>query len=189
MAFRALEDAIETLKRRLGLVEKRLAPAGLVSPFAGATGSVPSGWLLADGSAISRTDFSDLFAVVGTTYGTGNGTTTFNLPNLRGRVAVGLDVTQTEFNSLAKTGGAKTHTLTVNEIPAHDHDFEGQTISWGATGNVHFDNVQAIAGASGGNGIYTWQNTDGWTDTYNRGGGQAHNNLQPYVALNFIIKT
>ncbi len=82
-------------------------------------------------------------------------------------------MTQTEFNSLAKTGGAKTHTLTVNEIAAHDHDFAGQTISWGATGNVHFDNVQAIAGAPAGNRIYTWQDTHGWADTYNRGGGQA----------------
>jgi microcystin-dependent protein len=78
--------------------------------FAGST--APTGWLLCDGTAVSRTTYSDLFAITSTTYGVGDGSTTFNLPNLKGRVPVGLDTSQTEFDVLGETGGAKTHTLT-----------------------------------------------------------------------------
>jgi microcystin-dependent protein len=83
-------------------------PSGAVMAYAGS--AAPSGWLLADGTAVSRTTYADLFAVVGTTYGVGDGSTTFNLPNLKGRFPVGRDAAQTEFDTLAETGGAKTHT-------------------------------------------------------------------------------
>lgn len=64
-------------------------PAGVVVPFAGS--SAPANWLLCDGSAVSRTTYGQLFAAIGTTYGSGNGSTTFNLPDMRGRVAAGKD--------------------------------------------------------------------------------------------------
>jgi hypothetical protein len=82
-------------------------PTGTVVPFAGAV--APSGWQLCDGSEVDRTAFSDLFAVVGETYGPGDGTTTFNLPDLRGRVPFGLDPGDTDFDSLAESGGSKNH--------------------------------------------------------------------------------
>jgi len=84
-------------------------PVGSIILYPGA--SAPTGYLICDGAAISRTTYSDLYAVIGTVYGIGNGSTTFNLPNLKGRVPVGLNSAETEFDALGETGGAKTHTL------------------------------------------------------------------------------
>lgn len=192
------------------------AVTGTVTMYAGSTGTVPPGYLLCDGQAVDRDDYADLFDAIGTTYGVGDGSTTFNVPDMRGRVCVGKDAAQTEFNTLNKSGGAKTHTLSIGEMPSHNHavsdpghqhDFEGQTISWGLNGgDVHFqaassgNRIDAVAGPSAGtgNGMFTDQNGDGWTDTYNAGtgitvgstgGGSPHNNLQPYLTLNFLIKT
>src|SRR5262245_48375284 len=86
--------------------------------------AAPSGWLLCDGAAVSRTTFSALFAVCGTQFGAGDGTTTFNVPNLKGRVPVGIDAAQTEFDVRGETGGAKT-------LPNHLH-----TIAHGHTGST-----------------------------------------------------
>lgn len=90
-------------------------PAGIVMPFAGST--APQGYLLCDGSAVSRTDYADLFTAIGTTYGAGDGSTTFNLPNLSGRVVLGVS----QSHALGTTGGEATHTLTEQEMPAHSH--------------------------------------------------------------------
>lgn len=85
-------------------VNNKTTPVGTISMFGGIT--APSGWLLCDGSEISRTDYADLFNVIGTTYGTGDGSTTFNLPDFRDRTPFGYDSTQTPFNTLGKTGGS-----------------------------------------------------------------------------------
>jgi len=164
-----------------------IVPVGTILPFASSI--IPSGFLLCDGSEVSRTTYSELFNVIGTTYGSGNGSTTFNLPNLKGRVLVGLDSSQSEFNNLGKTGGSKTHTLSISEIPSHNHSLTG-------VNNNNFT-VQAGMGA-GVSGIPN--NVSGW-GSYNQahwftgsfttvyvGGGQPHNNLQPYLTINFIIK-
>lgn len=90
---------------------------GIVLPFAGTT--APNGWLMADGAAVSRTTYAALFAVVGTTYGSGNGSTTFNLPDLRGRVPVGKNTGT--FATLGATGGAETVALTEAQLPSHTH--------------------------------------------------------------------
>lgn len=93
-----------------------------------AAATSPSGWLNCDGSAVSRTTYADLFVVCSTTYGVGNGTTTFNLPDLRGRIPVGLDdMGGTDAgrlsvaNTLGGTGGTETHPLTSAEMPIHTH--------------------------------------------------------------------
>ena len=156
-------------------------PAGVLSPYAGS--SAPSGWLLCYGQAVSRTTYSALFAVVSTTYGVGDGSTTFNLPDLRGRVPLGLDnlggasantVTNAAADSLGGTEGAETHTLLEAEMPSHTHSY---TISPDRVDN----------GTSSGTTDY-WINDTG-VSTGSAGSDSPHNNMQPYIALSYIIKT
>ena len=96
-------------------------PAGVITQYGAST--APTGWLLCRGQAISRTNplYTRLFTAISTTYGAGDGSTTFNLPNLQGRIPVGFDSTQTEFDALAETGGSKTSTLTTANLPSHLH--------------------------------------------------------------------
>lgn len=91
-------------------------PAGLIEPFAGST--VPAGFLLCDGTAVSRTVYATLYAVIGDTFGAGDGETTFNLPDLSGRVPLGVSMS----HALGSTGGSETVTLTESELPAHVHE-------------------------------------------------------------------
>ena len=100
-------------------------PVGTIQAFASAT--APADYQKADGRAISRTDYKNLFAVIGTTYGSGNGSTTFNLPNLKGRIVVGMKSGDTDFGTLGKTGGQKTVALTVEQMPSHTHIQEPHT--------------------------------------------------------------
>ena len=162
-------------------------PPGIVLPFAGAT--APTGYLLCDGAAVSRTTYAALFAIIGITYGVGNGTTTFNLPDTRGRVPVGKS-TDTEFDTLGKIGGEKLHTMTVAEMATHTH-----------IQNAHshfFTTVNDDFNGSGGNppGFYT--DSGGYREWYvnsvtatnqNAGSSTPFNVLQPYLTLNYIIKT
>lgn len=170
-------------------------PTGTVLEYAGDV--APSGYLMC-GQEVLRSAYSDLFGVIGTKYGAGNGTTTFNLPPKSGRVSVGLDAAQTEFNALGKTGGVKTVTLSTDQMPSHDHP-----ISVGINGNHQhqsYGSDGAIFVNGGGSSMVTPQNgqapytsTNGAhshdADVTNTGGGQAHNNLQPFVVMNYIIKT
>ena len=153
-----------------------LLPAGIVSPFAGS--SAPTGYLLCDGSAINRTDYAKLFAVISTTYGVGNGSTTFNLPDLRGRVIAALDnMGGTDAgrldlaNTLGTTAGTQTHTLTTAEIPSHNHFLFNTKSSTGG------------AGVSNGTGTDIQGQVSAST-----GGGGAHNIMQPTILMNYIIK-
>jgi microcystin-dependent protein len=108
-----VEDRIESTLAGLegGVVNNNFlgaeVPPGTVSMFAGL--AAPFGYLLCDGTAVDRTAYATLFTAISTTYGAGNGTTTFNLPNLKGRVVIGVDAAQAEFNVLGEVGGAKTH--------------------------------------------------------------------------------
>ncbi|WP_128426284.1 Gp37-like protein [Gudongella oleilytica] len=149
------------------------APVGAI--LAIATSNIPEGWFECNGAAVSRTQYAELFASIGTTYGAGNGSTTFNLPNLKGRTLVGLDSSQTEFASLGQTGGEKSHTLTVAELPPHTHDIkiDSDTTPDGGTGATASEDTHNVTLADG---------------ALSTGGGEAHNNLQPYMALKWIIK-
>lgn len=146
---------------------------GMIIPYGGA--SAPTGFLLCDGAAVSRTTYSALFAIISTAYGVGDGSTTFNIPNLKGRAPVGLDSAQTEFDALGETGGAKTHTLTVDEMPSHSHTAD-------LTGGGSSSNTVLL--------FETLRNVSVNSTVVNSVGGDiAHNNLQPYITLNYIIKT
>ncbi len=153
-------------------------PTGTTLPYAGS--SAPNGYLLCDGTAISRTTYATLFGVVGSTYGAGDGLTTFNVPDLRGRVVIMQDgaanrITSASTNgsnadTLGGVGGAETHTLTTAQVPPHSHpqavEPAGTTYQYGS-GGAFFDSV----------------------DTNTVGGGGAHSNTQPWMALNYIIRT
>lgn len=99
-------------------------PAGAIQPYAGA--AAPAGWLACDGTAVSRSTYSRLFAAIGTTWGAGNGSTTFNVPDLRGRAPIGAGTgAGLTARALAGSGGAETVTLTTATMPAHGHSFSG----------------------------------------------------------------
>ncbi|NDA63751.1 MAG: hypothetical protein EBX50_17230 [Chitinophagia bacterium] len=150
-------------------------PPGTVMDFAGPT--PPSGYLLCDGQAVSRTTYSNLFGVLGVVWGAGDGSTTFNLPDLRRRVTVGSGGTGSSAlgNSLGNIGGSEAHTLTIDQIPPHTHT--GGAF-WPAGANRSAEQNQ-----QGVPEDYTW-----FTNTGTAGGGLPHNNIQPSAILNKIIK-
>lgn len=212
---------LETLERSGGsstIISGGDAPVGTIVAYWGA--SAPPGWLLCNGGSFSAGTYPDLAARLG-------GTT---LPNLKGKVIVGVDAAQTEFVTLGETGGAKTVALTEGQLAAHDHDDTGHT-------HFHFHDIVALtantsgqsnnhghtftAGLGGGNiGLTPGGNnynlleqgkttagvdadhthsmnhdhgmledaTVGTADIGNAGSDQAHQNLQPYMAISYIIK-
>ena len=167
--------------------------------------AAPSGYLLCDGAAVSRTTYSDLFAVVSTKYGVGDGSTTFNLPNLKGRLPVGLDAAISDFDDRGKTGGEKTHVLATAEIPAHTHVQDSHNHTQNAHSHVLTELRDATTGGSTTNialtadtsstlgtkttGSTTPTNQAATATNQNAGGGGAHENMPPYVIVNYIIKT
>lgn len=119
-------------------------PAGSIQPWPSNT--IPEGWLLCNGQAVSRTTYSDLFAVIGTSYGIGDNSTTFNLPNLKGRTIVALDSAQTEFDTLGETGGVKSTALTEANIPQHAHSINHDHGSFDtSSGGAHKHWISAAA--------------------------------------------
>ena len=148
-------------------------PIGAIMPYAGT--SAPSKYLICDGSAVSRTTYEALYSIIGTRYGNGDGSTTFNLPNLKGRTIVGRDLLQSDFHEIGATGGEKVHLLTVNEIPSHNHDINIPKMLYSDVSSGSVLGGESIVGQT------THQ-------TGNTGGGQAHNNMQPYIVLNYIIR-
>lgn len=175
-------------------------PTGAVMAYAGA--AAPTGWLLADGSAVNRTTYSTLFAAIGTAYGAGDGSTTFNVPNLLGRVPVGKNAGT--FATLGGTGGEETHVLSAAEMPVHSHSLPSQT---GVEGSSHVHGItmsSVVLNFAAGASVLTVMTNTGGVDTNtesanhahnitgpsgNAGSGSAHNNLQPYQVFNYIVKT
>ena len=160
---------------------------GTVLPFAGAT--APDGWMLCYGQAVSRATYATLFAVIGTTFGVGDGSTTFNLPDLRGRVAAGKDdrggaaaarLTNTGTGNpgvngaaLGAAGGADRNALSTAQLPAHAHGY-GYGSNTARLSNSGGSETTLIAGSN--------------LNTQNAGSGESHPNVQPTIILNSIIK-
>jgi len=112
-ARRDIDSGTQEIANSIDAALTALVPPGTIVATARAT--APTGWLLCDGSAVSRTGANaDLFAAIGTTYGAGNGTSTFNLPDFRGRVIVGVDgaaARMPDNDALGSSGGASIRTL------------------------------------------------------------------------------
>jgi len=153
--------------------------AGVIKMYGGST--APSGYLLCDGSAVSRTTYAALLSAIGTIWGVGDGSTTFNLPDFRGQVPGGVNHLSLpngangsfSTRNEADTTGAETHTLTVSEIPSHSHSYNYRNVSDNMAGG---SSNTAMTGTVGGN-------------TGSTGGGGAHNTMQPTLFCNFIIAT
>lgn len=156
-----------------GEIKGEVMPIGTMIPFVSAT-NIPSNWRICDGSEVSRETYADLFAVIGTSYGEGDGTTTFNLPNKKGRVSVGYDIEQTQFNEIGLKGGSKF-------LQEHNHintTFEGRIANWSYGQGIDRWKLTTSASESG----YTIANLD------SAGVGDSEN-LQPYEVDVWIIKT
>lgn len=195
--------------------------------YAGST--APSGFLVCDGSAVSRSTYSALFSAIGTSFGSGDGSSTFNLPNLSGRVAIG----QSGTHGFAATGGSETATLIASDLPPHTHEVP----THGHTNNIGFSTPSlshtvstqpafqyaapnstvgrkdisptSRTGYSGTSSATATRSTNVTIsdhpatactmsgsvadsdpyDTGSAGSGTAHNNMQPYVVMNYIIYT
>lgn len=193
-------------------------------PFAGST--VPAGYLPCDGSEVSRTAYAELFTAIGTTYGSGDGGTTFNVPDISGRVVIGVSGA----HAMASTGGDETVTLQTANLPAHSHSVpkhghantiaaKTPQLAHTITQPVFKYNSPNSSGNSSGTSKTTCKTTS--TQTASRGtnlavtahaatactmsgsvtnkaafnsnstsgGGSAHSNMQPYIAINYIIST
>lgn len=198
-------------------------PSGAISMFGGA--AAPSGWILCDGQAVSRATFSDLFTAIGVTFGVGDGATTFNVPDFRGRVGAGKDnmggtpanrLTNTPTggvngDTLGNAGGAQGHQLTSGQGPTHNHVITVNSANTNATlysqsggtpvsAATPTDRLGAASGDLGLRGLVannslivaTFVAVGNHTHTAssaNSGSGDSHNNVQPTIIVNYIIKT
>jgi len=155
-------------------------PVGSISLFAGTT--APSGWLICDGSAVSRTTYANLFSVIGTTYGAGDGSTTFNIPDIQGKVPVGINFSDTDFDTLGKTGGGKQILIPMQwysefvdmrynqnvDIPNWEN-YRKEAVSNTKSLDIPETSITAVMGTN----EVSKQDTNG--------------NLQPYIVMNYII--
>lgn len=146
------------------------ALVGEVRMWAGFSG-VPDGWEACGGQALSRETYADLFGVIGTQFGNGDGSTTFNIPNFCYRFPLGVSP-DPPVVGLGWEGGESEHTLTMQEMPSHRHKITQSTSN-------------SLGGSSYGFPGLTGQFNNLYTDY--EGGGGEHNNMPPYLGIYFII--
>jgi microcystin-dependent protein len=177
-----VQDKAITLAKLADEVINLIIPSGMISAFAGP--SPPSGWFVCDGTAVSRTTYAALFAAIGTYWGSGDNVSTFNLPDLRGRTPIGFvnvgapGITARAFATL---GGEETHVLSVAEMASHAHAFD------------HFHSYIGVNAGS------SWGGGSGWgpvaansgspsAGMQAAGGNVAHNTMQPFSVVYYIVK-
>lgn len=160
-----------------------VVPPGIMSPYAGST--APNGYVLCYGQAIGRVSYAALFAAIGTTFGVGDGSTTFNVPDFRGRAGIGLDnmggssanrMTDTLADVLGGSGGSELVTLLTANLASHTHQVANRDARFTAASGGY-----NLAGDTGGTQIPI--------TTTSAGSGTAHRNDQPWLATNVVIKT
>lgn len=162
-------------------------PIGMVMPHMG--GSVPPGFLVCDGREVSRATYSTLFAIIGIAYGTPSSGTTFVLPDLRGRVIVGIDnmggvvagrVVAAWASTFGGSGGAQSHSLSTGELPSHSHGFTDRYLASGSGGALTGETTPAGTALN-------FASTAGVTGS--QGSGNGHNNMQPSMAVAYVIRS
>lgn len=168
--------------------------------YAGLTGTIlptvatsaPTGWLLCDGSAVSRSTYANLYTLVGNAFGAGDGSTTFNLPDLRGRSVIGVGTgSGLSARTRGQTGGTETHQLAAGEIPAHQHFMFNTDVTLSAAPNVTASQYVPMENSTTNNSGYDINGNSNVATvglTSNTGGSGSHNNMQPFMALSYIIR-
>jgi microcystin-dependent protein len=171
--FRLQKVVIEDLISMLGITPDQ---PGDIRPTAAS--STRAGYLLCDGAAVSRSAYAALFAAIGTAYGVGDGSTTFNLPDLRGRFPLGAGSGPSlTARSRGQKDGVESVALTINQSPPHSHQVRGSSGQGSANGGI-------------------WLNSSTIADQYysgppyinSAGGGQPHENMPPFTVINYLIK-
>ena len=152
-------DGPKAFKDFADFLDLILPPVGTIMPFVGST--APTGWLLCEGQEVSSTTYPKLSAVCGTKFGTASAGS-FRLPNLKGRVIAGLDASQTEFDTIGKTGGAKNVTLTVSNMPAHTHTTPAHDHTANLTGGT-------VIGTTGADAAHTHPQSGTFTSSTDPG--------------------
>lgn len=186
------DEADNVIQLTVGGLLSDITPPGTVQMYAGA--SAPAGWVLCDGTAYSRTvTYDGLFAVTGTTYGVGDGSTTFNVPDMRGRVPLGVgtgDASDATAHALADKEGTETHALAFAESPGHNHQWYDDGTGTNAIDCAQTQDGQSYSVAGANTNFSDPIQQDLYTNTQQdlSVDGSAHNNLQPSLTLNFIIK-
>lgn len=164
----------------VGAIDDLKCPIGTVNMYAG--GTAPTGWLMCNGQAVSRTTYADLFDAIGVTFGSGDGTTTFNVPDLRDRMAIGAG----NLYNLGATGGSKdaivvshSHNTSASGetfVTSESETANNTTVTYSASGNRWVDGQPA--------GTTPYHHRSATSTT---GSSGTDKNLPPYNAVNFII--
>ena len=154
-------------------------PIGFIATFAEVDeySTLMDDWILCDGRELSRSEYSALYSVIGTKYGAGDGVSTFNVPKIDGRNLVGLDLNDEDFNEVGKTGGNKTHTQTIDEMPKHSHSI-----------NAYYNMTPQGGSYTGLGNISTPPQLNSTSYMGSTGGGQPMNIMNPYIVVKFYIK-
>lgn len=177
----SIQDGAVTLAK---LATDAKFPAGSVVDFAGS--SIPSGWLECNGQTVSRTTYATLYAAIGDTHGAGDGSTTFNLPDCRGRASVGVGTGSglTE-RILGSKFGSETHLLTGDQSGTSEHNHDGWSgaLKWFGSGSATGGIGGAAIGVQPSEGTFVTALSDA-ADAV-----EAHPNVQPSIVFKKIIKT